>query len=602
MDDVNTETSADAPLVASGVADTSRPAHLAGSTSTAPDDPDAPRRHRWLLPAILVPLVLVIVLVIAWAVDTSSGEVARNVQLAGTEIGGLTEDELAGRVGDVAADFERTPVELVVGDTTYATTAGEIGLMVDEEETAASALEARESSFILARPVAWAMSFFTDHHAPLQLQVDAEQVATTVVALEGDDRTPPTEPTVELVDGTFNVVPGTDGHGLDPAAVAERLPGVGEAAVAEGAGVIRLAVAAGPIAPLGGEAAARAAAADAESLVSEPLEVRTSGGNRTIQPEHLRAWVRLTSNPDGNVDVTLDPEAVAATLRLVFADLEGHPTDASFTLEAGVPVIRPDAPGIVCCAEGAADTILTALRGGGRAVDLELVEGRATFGVAEAEAYGIIQAVGGNNAWRNGAPTTADPGFTTYHASGEARVINIHRMADIVRGAVIPPGGRFSINDHVGERTAEKGFVGAGAIRNGEHVTEIGGGVSQFATTMFNAVYFAGLQIDQSQAHSEYFDRYPLGREATMGFPAPDLVFTNNTPYGIMLWTSYTDTSLTITLYSTPHATGEQTAISEGRSGNCRIVTTTRTITYPDGTTAMDKFRATYRPGAGLRC
>ena len=44
-----------------------------------------------------------------------------------------------------------------------------------------------------------------------------------------------------------------------------------------------------------------------------------------------------------------------------------------------------------------------------------------------------------------------------------------------------------------------------------------------------------------------------------MGFPAPDLAFTNNTPYGIMIWTSYTDTSLTITLYSTPHARGEQT-------------------------------------------
>ena len=162
--------------------------------------------------------------------------------------------------------------------------------------------------------------------------------------------------------------------------------------------------------------------------------------------------------------------------------------------------------------------------------------------------------MGGNNAWRSGAPTTAAPGFTTYHDAGGARVTNIHRMADLVRGAVVPPGGSFSINEHVGERTAEKGFVGAGAIRDGKHVTEIGGGVSQFATTMFNAVYFAGLKIDASQAHSEYFDRYPRGREATMGFPSPDLAFTNNTPYGIMIWTSYTDTSLTVTLYSTPYA------------------------------------------------
>ena len=64
-----------------------------------------------------------------------------------------------------------------------------------------------------------------------------------------------------------------------------------------------------------------------------------------------------------------------------------------------------------------------------------------------------------------------------------------------------------------------------------------------------------------------------------MGFPNPDLQFTNNTPYGILIWTSYTDTSLTVTLYSTPYATGEQTGISESRNGQCRTVTTTRTRT-----------------------
>jgi vancomycin resistance protein YoaR len=182
------------------------------------------------------------------------------------------------------------------------------------------------------------------------------------------------------------------------------------------------------------------------------------------------------------------------------------------------------------------------------------------------------------------------------------RITNIHRIADLVRGAVVPPGGSFSINDHVGQRTAAKGFVEAGAIRNGEHVSEIGGGVSQFATTMFNAAYFAGLQIDESQAHSEWFDRYPRGREATMGFPAPDLAFTNDTPFGIMIWTSYTDETLTVTLYSTPYGRGEQTGITESQSGTCTVVTTTRTITYPDGKTTTDQFRATYRQPDRTTC
>ena len=87
-----------------------------------------------------------------------------------------------------------------------------------------------------------------------------------------------------------------------------------------------------------------------------------------------------------------------------------------------------------------------------------------------------------------------------------------------------------------------------------------------------------------------------------MGYPSPDLVFENNTPYGILVWTSYTDTSLTVTLYSSPHASAEQTNISESMNGQCRQVTTTRTRTYPDGTTDTDTFQATYRPGPNLNC
>jgi hypothetical protein len=69
-----------------------------------------------------------------------------------------------------------------------------------------------------------------------------------------------------------------------------------------------------------------------------------------------------------------------------------------------------------------------------------------------------------------------------------------------------------------------------------------------------------------------------------------------------MIWTSYTQSSLTITLYSTSYAHAEQTAITESKSGSCTVVTTTRTTTYPDGTKKADKFRATYRPGEGLHC
>jgi vancomycin resistance protein YoaR len=602
MEEVDTETSAEAPLVVEPEPAAARPAHFGASgrhAAAPPDDED--RRRRWLLPVVAVPVVLLLLLIVGWAVDSRSDQVARNVQLAGAPIGQLSEDELVARVKDTAAELSDIPVQLVVGDDVYETTASEIGLTVDEDSTTESALAVGDGS-ILTRPFAWAASLISEQDAPVHFRVDAEQVASKVIELEGDARTPPTEPTVKLTDGKFEVVPGKDGKGIDAAEVDRRLPSVAEAAVADGADAVRLELDRGAIPPEGTDDAAQAAADAAEELVSEPVEVHTGGGDRTVSPDQLRSWVQLHSNADGTVEVSFDEDKAAATLRRAFADVEGHPVNATFTLEGGVPVIRPDHPGTVCCGPGAAGAVLAALQDGQHTVDLQLTQGPASFTVADAQAYGIKEAVGGNNAWRNGAPTTGAPGFTTYHDPSGARITNIHRMADIVRGAVVAPGASFSINDYVGQRTVEKGFVEAGAIRNGEHVTEVGGGVSQFATTMFNAAYFAGLQIDESQAHSEYFDRYPRGREATMGYPAPDLRFTNNTPYGIMIWTSYTQSSLTITLYSTSYAHAEQTAITESKSGSCTVVTTTRTTTYPDGTKKADKFRATYRPGEGLHC
>jgi vancomycin resistance protein YoaR len=603
MDESIAESSADAPPVLAVQPGPSTANHLAPTATTSGthhDGEDDRRRHRWVLPLVLLPIVLVGLLVVAWAVDTSTGGVPRNVRLAGIDIGGLSEAELATTVSAVAQDFADTPVEVVSGDHTYATTAREIGLMVDVDSTAAGALDVGGEGFVLERPIDWARSFITAREAPLELQVSDEQVTVKTIELEGDARTPPTEPSVELVDGTFHVVAGEDGRGIDPARVAAALPDA--AADAAPGDTIRVVVEQGPVPPLGSADEARAAASAAEGLVDDPIEIQTPGGNRTVEPDELRSWVVLVSDPDGTVRVDLDPAKVAAGLRAHFADVDGHPVDATITLDGGIPIIRPDQPGKVCCGDGAAEAIDAALHAGDSSVRLELVDGPATFTVANAQAFGITQVVGGNHAWRNGAATTAGPGFTTYHAAGGNRVSNIHRIADLVRGVVVPPGGSFSINDHVGKRTLENGFLPAGAISNGEHVDEVGGGISQFATTTFNAAYFAGLDIDEYQAHSEYFDRYPRGREATMGFPEPDLAFTNNTPYGILIWTSYTDTSLTVTLYSTPYAAAEQTGISEGTSGRCRVVTTTRTRTFPDGHSEDDTFRARYRPGPGESC
>ncbi len=74
----------------------------------------------------------------------------------------------------------------------------------------------------------------------------------------------------------------------------------------------------------------------------------------------------------------------------------------------------------------------------------------------------------------------------------------------------------------------------------------------QFATTLFNAAFFGGLDFVQYQPHSIYIDRYPFGREATVSWPSVDLKLSNPTEYPVLIWTEYTPTSITVKLFGQP--------------------------------------------------
>ena len=346
------------------------------------------------------------------------------------------------------------------------------------------------------------------------------------------------------------------------------------------------------------DAEAQAAADRVNAATTKGLTVTAGDQKATIAATTVRSWLGSKVNDGKKIEVTID--AKKAELALAAAiPIQTKAKDASITLVNGAPAITPSQDGKVCCTPDSATRLLTAIDQGKGDVALNLQVQKPGFTTEAATKLAIKEPVGTTTEWKDQPQVKS---FTTYHDCCAARVTNIHRMADIVRGTIIKPGETFSINKVVGPRTEAKGFVPAGAIAYGEHVDEVGGGVSQFATTMFNAAYFAGLDITVSQAHSEYFSRYPRGREATMGFPNPDLAWINDTPYGIMVWTSYTDTSLTITLYSTQYAYSEQTGSSESRSGNCTVVKTQRTTHYPDKPNAVESFTARYRDAGKTTC
>src|SRR5690606_8421626 len=124
---------------------------------------------------------------------------------------------------------------------------------------------------------------------------------------------------------------------------------------------------------------------------------------------------------------------------------------------------------------------------------------------------------------------------------------------------ILKPGEVFSLNDTVGERTRENGFTEGFVISDGILVEDLGGGVSQMATTLFNAMFFAGLEDVEHKPHSFYIDRYPLGREATVAWGAIDLRFENDTPHGVLIYANVKPSTpssqgvVTVSMYSTKY-------------------------------------------------
>jgi len=308
------------------------------------------------------------------------------------------------------------------------------------------------------------------------------------------------------------------------------------------------------VAPRVEEADVQSVLAQAQAALLQPLSLSTDEVTVILQPVDLARIIALeeVETPDGwTVRISADTDAVAPLFASVVEQLEAPAVDAGFevaerptTLDekgdvtwepvaADVQVV-PSVDGRTFDPDLTADQIGAMLAAGSRTADLELATVEPELTTAEARALGVTHLIGT---------------FTTYHDCCAPRVTNIHRIADIVDGHILEPGEQFSVNEVVGERTTDKGFVPAPGIYQGELRDEIGGGVSQFATTTFNAVFFAGLQLDAFNAHSLYISRYPLGREATLNFPTIDLAFTNDTAHGLFIDMSYSDTAVTTAIY-----------------------------------------------------
>ena len=288
--------------------------------------------------------------------------------------------------------------------------------------------------------------------------------------------------------------------------------------------------------------AANRAKARVARMLSAPITLTRAGGTGgLLQPSQLSPLL-TTKTYKHTIGVTFDPLRVRALLTPIYSSALREPKDATFSdsPDGHVEVVTSHS-GIRLNAALTAHHMTTAGLHASPSTRSARVAFRlvhATFTTKAARALGVTRVV---------ATATTDMGV-----SSPNRVFNVHLMADFLNGYQIAPGARFSFNEAVGPRTADRGFLEGQAIENGLLVPSIGGGVCQVATTVFDAAINGGYEVNERHNHSFYIDHYPTGLDATVADGGPDFAFTNDTKHTVIVQASYTDQTLTVQLLSAP--------------------------------------------------
>jgi vancomycin resistance protein YoaR len=463
----------------------------------------------------------------------SRGEVMGRVEVAGTGIGGMTEEQALTALVAVEDSFLSRPAVFNIEGKVVSLEPPEAGLDIDEQAITDEALLVGRNGNVFSEFGWWLTHIFDTVQIPVQGSTDPEAMEAVFDTWDSEVIALPANPgAVVLEEGQPVPVYPEVGTGIDRPAASVVVEASLLAVAPE-----RTTVPTVTIVPELTDADVDAAVTEAEQMLADPIRLVHEDTEAVFTVDQLTEAFRSETTTDSATRIvnTFDVETIDGFLDDIRDEFEAEPVDAQFSIEGDSISIVPGESGTVIDETEVALRLAQAGQTEQRVGLLPLVEGAEPEVTTEyLESLNIQHLVSQ---------------FTTYFDCCQDRVVNIHTIADAVDMTIVLPGRTFSLNDHVGERTLEKGYLPAGTIIAGELEDTVGGGVSQFTTTLYNAVFWGGYEDVEHKPHSYYFSRYPEGVEATLNWRSPDLKFRNNTDNAILIDTRYTDTSITVRMF-----------------------------------------------------
>jgi len=544
-----------------------------------------------------------LMLVVGIEVAASAGRVHPGVHVAGVAVGGKTSAKATETIESAIGARMDAPVLVAFEEQTWSVEATQVAASPQVKEMTDAAMSVGRTGDPWTRVRERASAWFTPVELPPIVSADPDLLRSLVETVNAGVSRPPKDAGV--------IIEGTSAR-LDPAVVGVtmRAEDVGAQLLEAFASETRQITVPVDFVPVQvTDADAQDALRDAEAMMAGPVTVTYDAESWEFAAEQIAQWIRFRPIPfeeatataetsvtseavlaqsqesSASVETTglprlvleafIDSEVASATITAKVGEAGRAPVDAEFQARSGSVTIVPSQDGVGPDIEALAVEMTHALTSGGeRAVELRTMRVEPDRTTAEAEAMGIKERIST---------------YTTHFDAGNRpRVNNIHTLADALDGTLIPPGGTFSFNETIGPRTAAKGYQEAPAIVNGKLVPQLGGGICQVGTTIFNTVFESGLPVLERRNHSFYISHYPTGRDATVSWGGPDFKFKNDTENWVLIATGYSSSSLTISLYGTDP--GYEVSASVGAWTNIKPhgVEETKDATLPEGTRVVE--------------
>ena len=462
------------------------------------------RSALWTL-ALGAAVFVIVVLLVGLAYAGSSAKLAEGTQVAGVDVGGMTKDAAAATLESEYRRVADQPVTFVAGAASFSFAASQLGVEPDWEGAVAAAASSGDGFGPLRGFRRLHTRFFgADVQPSLAVSNAALEYALDRIAASVDRR--PRNAAVVRRGLRFEVVPEQSGMLLARDASAELVVrSLGSIERPDHAVALPVAVAEPRV-------TARVLAAPARRarvVVSAPVFLRSDARSWRLSRARLASLLELPRNGARRLAIA-GPKADAYFNAL--AERVGRPpVDAGFEASGEVVGVTPARPGIELDVPKTASALLRAATSrSNRTAQVSVVRALPDRSTAEAQALGIDRLMGS---------------YKTYNAGTWDRITNLRLGVTLLDGTLVAPGGTFSLNDTLGERTEERGFRTAPVIIGTEYEEEVGGGTSQVATTVFNAAWESGVRDHGAEPAQPLHQPLPARprRDRLLAVPRPEV-------------------------------------------------------------------------------